>query len=111
MIKFAVKSWYLKRHDKHSSMRYFRVQQKLFHAIKSFQNIRQKERRLQHTETDVPERTTAQSNTHRQKENMEREIMNIKTDVTNIKNELNSLNRNLQAIQDTLNLLVNNIYK
>lgn len=107
VIKFAVKSWYMKRHGKYSSIRYFRVQQKLFHSIKLFQNIRQNKSSLLPPESDIPEMPTTQPHTNKPKDNLEKDIINIKTDIKTIKYELNYLNRNLHSIQETLNLLVN----
>ena len=109
VIKFAVKSWYLKRKTKVNSIHYFQAQRKLFRSICRFQKIKQEERSLKNVSIDFPEILTAQRTANAQIEDLATEVTGMKVDIKEMKSELYSLNQNLSTLQNTLNLVLDKL--
>ncbi len=106
IIKFAMKVWFLKRHDKSTWFQCFQAQRKLFRSIHALQQIRQEQRSLVDSCVGFPELINSQHNTHVQTEEAIDQIVAIKIDVKEIKDELNNLNRTLYTLQNTMNILL-----
>ena len=106
VIKFAVKSWCLKRQNKMKSMHYFQTQRKLFQSISSLQKIKQGERSLKDICAGFPEVINAHRIADKQVEDLTNEIANMKVEINDMKKQMYSLNDNLSTLQNTLNILI-----
>ena len=103
VVKFAIKSWYIKRHAKFSGIRFFYNQQKLFYWIKAFQILRRKERLLD----EVKDESSGENTTSLKNEPTTSEILKIQSEMHEMKLQFNRLNDNLESFQNTLNVLLN----
>ena len=106
VIKFAMKTWYLKRQDKSTSIQNFRAQQKLFRAMHHIQEIKQERRNLADNCIGFSELMTMHRNTRAQTEETVKQIAAIKTEVKKIEEKLNNMNCSLETVQNTLNVLL-----
>ena len=109
VIKFAIKSWFLKRQDRSTSMKYFQTQRKLFQSIHSAQTIKHDKRILVDSSIDFTGSSSAQQTTGVRMDEITTEIVSIKTEVKNMRHELHSLNRHINTLQETLNLVLNKL--
>ena len=109
VIKFAIKSWFLKRQDRSTSMKYFQTQRKLFRSIHSAQTIKHNERILVDSCVGFSELITEQRTTNTRAEETASEIVAIRTEVKSIRHELYGLNRHISVLHDTLNLLLDTL--
>lgn len=105
-VKFSVKSWYLKRQNKMTSIYYFQAQRKLFQSIRSLQKIKQEERSLKDICAGFPEVIDAHRVADKQVEDLTNEIVNMKVEMNDMKKQMYSLNDNLSTLQNTLNILI-----
>jgi hypothetical protein len=106
IIKFAMKSWHLKRRNQSSSIQYFQAQRKLFQSINYFQTTKQEKNILVDSCIGFTEVINAQRSTNAQNEETTVQIMGIKTEMKSIKKELTNLNHNMNILQNILyNLL------
>lgn len=106
VIKFAVKSWYLKRHNKITFIHYLQAQRKLFQSIYSLQKIKQQERNLKDICAGFPEMINAHRIADQRVEDLTSEIGNMKMEMNDMKRQMLSLNDNLSTLQNTLNILI-----
>ncbi len=111
IIKFAMKSWHLKRRNKSESMQYLQAQRKLFQSIHCFQKTRQEKHILVDSCVGFTELITAQRTTNAQTEETVTQIAAIKTEMKDMKNELTSLNHNMNVLQNTLYVLLDKLQK
>ena len=89
VVKFAIKSWYIKRHAKFSDIRFFYNQQKLFYWIKAFQILRRKERLLD----EVKDESSEENTTSLKNEPTTSEILKIQSEMHEMKLQFNRLKR------------------
>jgi peroxiredoxin family protein len=111
VIKFAMKTWYLKRQDKSTSIQNFQAQRKLFRSIHYLQQIKQEQRNLVDNCVGLSELMTIHRNTSVQTEGTVEQIAAIKTEVKKIKEKLNNMNRSMDTLQNTLNVLLDKVAK
>ncbi len=111
IIKFAMKSWHLKRRNKAESMQYLQVQRKLFQSIHSFQQIKHEKHILVDSCVGFTELITAQRTTNAQTEETATQIAAMKTEMKDVKNELTSLNHNVNVLQNTLYTFLDKLQK
>jgi hypothetical protein len=111
IIKFAMKSWHLKRRNKAESMQYLQAQRKLFQSIHSFQEIKHEKHILVDSCVGFTELITAQRATNAQTEETVTQIAAMKTEMKDVKNELTTLNHNVNVLQNTLYTFLDKLQK
>jgi septal ring factor EnvC (AmiA/AmiB activator) len=111
VIKYSVKVWYLKRHNKCASIYYFRIQQKLFQSVQLFQHSKQKQKHLVGSCVCLTELMQVQRKTKVQINETAEQIANIKTEVKQMKKEFKNIKHSLDTLQNTLNVILDKITK
>ena len=111
VIKFAMKTWYLKRKDKSTSIQKFQAQRRLFGSIHCIQQIRQRRRNLVDNCIGFSELMTMHRDTRARAEETAEQIVEIKTRVQKIEENLNNMNRSMETLQNTLNILLDTVAK
>ena len=111
VIKFAMRTWYLKRKDKSASIRNFQAQRKLFRSIHCIQQIRQRRRNLVDTCIGFSELMTILRNTRAQTEGAAEQTPAIETQAKEIEEKLNNMDRRMETLQKTLNVLLDKVAK
>jgi hypothetical protein len=115
IIKFAIKSWYLQRQGKSTSIQYFQAQRRLFRSIHYLQQTKQEQRSLVDTCVGFTELMTMHRNTHVQTEETAEQIATIKSDVKKLEEKLISMNHSMKhsmnILQNTLNVILDKVTK
>ena len=92
-------------------MQHFKVQRKLLQSIRCLQQIRQEKRNLVDNCVGFTELITMQRNSSVQSEETIEQIVTIKNDVKKIEENVNNINRRMDTLQNTLNILLNEVKK
>jgi septal ring factor EnvC (AmiA/AmiB activator) len=111
VIKYSMKVWYLKRHNKCASIHYFRILQNFFESVQLFQQIKQEQKHLVGSCVCLTEIIHVQRKTKVQINETAEQIANIKTEVKQMKKEFKNIKHTLDTLQNTLNVILDKITK
>lgn len=111
MVKFAIKVWYLRRHDKSKQLAHLIAQRKLFHSISSLQQIKQHQESLVDNCVGLHELMTLQQIINTQYDQSAARMTEMDDTLTKIDERLNNLTENINLFQHSFHHLIHQMKK
>ena len=106
VIKFAIKTWYLKRKDKHLSLQNIRAQWKLVQSIHVLRQVKDEQRKLIDRCLVLADMFHLQRDGHDRIEQVQEDISTMKLSVDRLDEKFNGIHRTLTQIEDALVLVM-----
>lgn len=111
VVKFAVKVWYLRRHDKSEQIAHLIAQRKLFSSISYLQRTKQQQKGLTDNCVGLHELMTLQQNINTQYDQSAAKMTEMDDTLTKINGRLDNLTENIETFQHSFNRLINQLKK
>ena len=106
VIKFAIKTWYLKRKGKHLSLQNIRVQWKLVRSIGVLRQVKHEQRKLIDNCLVLADMFHLQRTGHDRIEQVQEDMSTMKVSVDKLDEKFNGIQRTLTHMQDALVLIM-----
>jgi len=109
IVKFAVKTWYLKQKDKSNSMQYMKAQWKLFRSIRVIQEVKLEQRNLMNSCIGFIDLYTLQGDGNDKTEKVIQQISTVKGTIDQIEEKFIDMKQTMMNMQFKLNILLSRI--
>jgi hypothetical protein len=109
IVKFAVKTWYLKQKDKSKSMQYMKAQWKLFRSIRVIQEVKLEQRNLMNSCIGFIDLYTLQGDGNDKTEKVIQQISTVKGTIDQIEEKFIDMKQTMMNMQFKLNILLSRI--
>jgi hypothetical protein len=109
IVKFAVKTWYLKQKDKSKSMQYMKAQWKLFRSIRVIQEVKLEQRNLMNSCIGFIDLYTLQGDGNDKTEKVIQQISTFKGTIDQIEEKFIDMKQTMMNMQFKLNILLSRI--
>jgi hypothetical protein len=106
VLKFGIKSWYLRRKNRHNTMHYLEAQRKLFRAIGNLQQVKERQRALVDNCVGLHELITTQRSSSDQLDETVQQMFDLKSELKRVDVELVNVQQTMNNIHTTLKLLL-----